>query len=414
VVVDFRKSITEGPAENAGLMSDFLALERIALPVGNYDLIITLHDLNDTVKESATEIYSQKIEINNLSEGVFVSDIELVSAYSKTMEQNAFSKSGYDILPYVSNYYPTQIQALMFYAEVYNSDKYFGTDSAYIVVAAVHDLTGAQAGEHKRIKREKGKPVCPIMQAIDISKLTSGEYWLVVEVRDKHNTPIISKRTKFVRNYSLAESEIRIDAEILLAQSFAGKFTDRDTLYAIIMSMTPVSGNREGASIDNQLMAANVQQLQSFFFTFWEKRNAADPEGEWLKYKKFLAEADAEFGNKIREGWQTDRGRIYLQYGPPNSRIERHNNPDYWPFEIWHYYGAAGGHNLKFLFSNPSLSGDFELIHADAPGEISNASWKEMVRSGFRDDTITTNRNALNQRDTKSGDELEELWYNPH
>lgn len=413
-VAGFRKIIAEGPAELDGLHSDFLALERMALPAGVYTLNITLRDLNEENAELATKNYQQKIEINFLSEGLFISDIELVSAYSPTEEQNAFSKSGFDIIPCVSNYYATHIQALMYYVEIYNSEIYFGHDTAFVVSTSIQNETGATVGEHMRLKREKGKPVCALIQAIDISKLATGEYWLVVEVRNSQNISVTSKRIKIERRFDTVAGQNLMLDENSLKHTFVGKYTDRDTLLAMVLSLTPISGNRESASIYNQFVYASLLQLQGFFYTFWENRNAADPEGEWLKYEEQLRLAHQLFGTRIRQGWETERGRVWLQYGKPNSRIERPHSSDYIPFEIWHYYAAGGGHNLKFLFYNPSLSGDYELLHADAPGEISNPSWREMVRSGFRNDPAQSNRNAFNQRDTNSGDELEELWFNPH
>ena len=35
-------------------------------------------------------------------------------------------------------------------------------------------------------------------------------------------------------------------------------------------------------------------------------------------------------------GWKTDRGRIYIMYGPPNS-IEAHPVGVAQPYELWHY-----------------------------------------------------------------------------
>jgi GWxTD domain-containing protein len=159
----------------------------------------------------------------------------------------------------------------------------------------------------------------------------------------------------------------------------------------------------------------DLESMKSFLFTFWQTRNPADPETAWRKYMEQVAYTDSEFGSRVKRGWQTDRGRVYLQYGKPNTRIERPNNPDYYPFEIWHYYETNGMHNCKFLFYNPSLSGDYELINTEnLPMEVKNADWKRMVKTGTSDSVAGVGREGFNQKDRNTGDELEELWYNPH
>ncbi|MBL7942131.1 MAG: GWxTD domain-containing protein [Flavobacteriales bacterium] len=406
-VIDFRKVTADGPVLPIGLTSDFMALERMRLADGDYDLEIKLTDL---ANPETPEIHRQKISINHLSEGLFLSDIELINAYSPTEEANAFSKSGFDVIPSVSNHYGDGHNVLLLYVEVYNADKYFGTDSAFVVVSSIESLTGSSVDGIMKIKRDKGKPVCPEFHTLDISSLGSGDYRLRVEVRDRNNSAVLSRYIPITRT-QFAPATVTPD---MLAVSFAGKYTDRDSLLAIVESMQPIANPGERSTIQNVIPSAELIELQGFFYSFWQNRNSSQPEAAWRAYEKELKAADAAFGNKVKKGWQTDRGRVYLQYGPPNTRVERPHPTDYWPFEIWHYYESGKGRNLKFLFYNPSLSGDFELLHADAPGEIFNASWREMVRSGFRNDPIQTGRNTFNQRDSYSGDELEELWFNPH
>ncbi|MBL0317571.1 MAG: hypothetical protein IPP69_18145 [Flavobacteriales bacterium] len=77
-----------------------MSLERFMLPQGVYDLEVEIRDLGNPTK-SPESLY-QKIEINNPSTGAFISDIEFVTAYRQATEVSSFSKSGYDILPYVS------------------------------------------------------------------------------------------------------------------------------------------------------------------------------------------------------------------------------------------------------------------------------------------------------------------------
>jgi hypothetical protein len=112
VVKDFRKVIVDGPSVAKGAPADFFSLERFILPNGTYNLEIEIVDLNST--SQLPEKLIQKIVINNSETSPFISDIEFVSAYSQTTDQNAFSKSGYDLIPYLSSYFPSDVKNIIF------------------------------------------------------------------------------------------------------------------------------------------------------------------------------------------------------------------------------------------------------------------------------------------------------------
>ena len=60
------------------------------------------------------------------------------------------------------------------------------------------------------------------------------------------------------------------------------------------------------------------------------------------------------------EGWRTDRGRIYIKFGPPDD-IERYPfEMGTYPFEIWRYYSLR----KVFVFVDRTGFGDYYL-HPD-------------------------------------------------
>jgi GWxTD domain-containing protein len=96
--------------------------------------------------------------------------------------------------------------------------------------------------------------------------------------------------------------------------------------------------------------------LQQFFFNFWVQRNQANPEGAWKNYFNLVLGVEKEFGSIYKKGYETDRGRVYLQYGSPNQRNVETLNPWTFPYEIWHYYTANQQSNLKFVFYTRDLA----------------------------------------------------------
>jgi len=101
-----------------------------------------------------------------------------------------------------------------------------------------------------------------------------------------------------------------------------------------------------------------------FIEEFWKRRdlNPDTPENEVkVEYFKRLSEAGKLFLGEGREGWLTDRGRIYILYGPPNERQTGAISADASGHcrEIW-YYG-----NFPVVFADPECRGSFSLATVD-------------------------------------------------
>lgn len=65
-----------------------------------------------------------------------------------------------------------------------------------------------------------------------------------------------------------------------------------------------------------------------------------------------------------KDGAFTDRGKIYMLYGPP-SVVDRHMNPDAYPREVWTYRINRSGApvlNKEFVFIDQSKTGAYRLV----------------------------------------------------
>ena len=71
-------------------VEDFMVIERLRVPEGNFTLDFLISDLNNTDEQ---ELYHQEeISISNLSQGSFFSDISFVSAYTQRFKPMPFPK----------------------------------------------------------------------------------------------------------------------------------------------------------------------------------------------------------------------------------------------------------------------------------------------------------------------------------
>jgi GWxTD domain-containing protein len=204
-------------------------------------------------------------------------------------------------------------------------------------------------------------------------------------------------------------------ADIPVENTFAAGYTNRDSLLNHLNACMPIASNVERVTIEHQMEEADLLLMQRYFYQFWLRRNDSDPEKAWLDYYKEVQIADANFGTRIKEGYETDMGRVYLQYGPPNTRVQRHHPTETLPFEIWHYYHIGAFNNKRFLFYTPNVAQqEFVLLHSDMWGETQNNDWPTIMRTKnpeLRPSDSGSNR--LDPRDTFSGDQLEDLFYNP-
>lgn len=408
-VFSFRKVNVLGPSIRPGEQNDFMSVERFELPADHYRLEVSVLDVND--KAGKLESFTQTINVKRaLAHKVYASDIELVSAYRPSSDVNAFTKSGIDLLPYVSNYYPAELNSMIFYVEFYNTDSILGDSQPFIIDAYIQDKDEAISLGNRKIKRMTPAAVVPFIHTFDISNLPSGNYDLVVEIRDQNNVKKDEQRIKFSRVGLFAFSDDVLD------RSFVGVFDRSDSLQKFIDMLLPIATNQEQNMIDFRLPSMDLRAQKSFFYSFWIRRDTIAPQKAWENYYKEVQLVDQLFGYNNKPGYKTDRGRVYLQYGKPKTRIVRNHDPDYWPFEIWHYYDlTATEHDRRFLFYDTSLGGDMTLLHSDAQKEVKNHNWKEMVRSrSYASSGAASSRNSSSMRDPYSGDEIEDLWYNPH
>jgi GWxTD domain-containing protein len=105
-------------------------------------------------------------------------------------------------------------------------------------------------------------------------------------------------------------------------------------------------------------------ERKMFIQQFWERRNptpgSSNNRAKEEHYRR-IAYANAHFPSSL-PGWKTDRGRIYIIYGPPDE-IETHpgGGPAHtYPYEQWLYHHVENiGDNVMVEFIDPENKGEF-------------------------------------------------------
>ena len=353
--------------------------QRIALVNGQYDLELQIADKNrDLPPFKAVDI----VAINYDMKKITLSDIELVESFSKATETSAMAKSGYDFIPYQDYFYPQNTKKITFYSEIYNTATLLGNETPFVVASSIQSVeTGKPIDNYYRVKRETTDNVNVVFNEFDISELPSGNFNLVISVRDKENKEIASQRIFIQRSNPGVKYNTGSLQNVVIANSFVSQITQADTLREYIRMGFPIASANEKMFIKYNLPTSDLITMQQFFYNFWIQRNQADPKGAWIDYSEIIAAVEREFGSGNKKGYETERGRVYLQYGPPNQRNIEPINPWTFPYEIWHYYQACEQSNLKFVFyTRDRALNDYMLAHSNAVGEVKNVNWQYEIK----------------------------------
>ncbi len=119
------------------------------------------------------------------------------------------------------------------------------------------------------------------------------------------------------------------------------------------------------------------EEREQFIEQFWLRRDPT-PDTVENEYKeehyRRIAYANERFASGI-PGWKSDRGRIYITFGPPDERDEHPTGGTYdrppeegggttttYPWELWRYRYIEGiGTNVEVEFVDPTGTGEYHM-----------------------------------------------------
>lgn len=368
--------VLESPRMRDSIVEDFFDNLHIPLQPGNYTAHLNLTDILSKGKSLEGKL---DIRVAETTSKVSTSDILIAEvATPSTNMESPFQKSGYEIIPRISNFYSQSMTRIPYYVELYNTnliqDSTFGLRQLVVSSQTNQVMPG-----FSRFTKIKPSPVVPVFRNMDISKLPSGSYHLTLEIIDKNNKTIGQAADYFFERVNDIEINNENVDEIILNPAFQASITD-DSLKYYLASLIPIARPAEVKSIIKTLKANSPDLCRKHIQQFWIQTSGNDAYNQWMIYKKNVALVEANYGNNFQSGFETDRGRVYLQYGQPNTIIVRETSPSEYPYEIWHYYKIKTFSNKRFVFYNPDLVNNaYRLLHSDMVGEQQNYKWQEML-----------------------------------
>ncbi len=359
---------------------DFWSSRRYKIEPGEYKLEYTFSDASNA-ENSINEQRLIKLD-SKLPNGLSSSGILLMASVAQDASL-PFGKYGYNYEPLAYEIVTPSSDKLIFNWEIYGLDQI--EEDLYLSYTIYDGYSGSFGKKllqkHSKLKKE---PTEVILKDIPIIDLNSGKYHLTLEVYNKELKQLHYKEKNFamVQPVSDIRNVATFDKEF--ENSFVGIMTEKEVEYSLRALQSQLPGDMI-ETLNNILATGELETKKYFLYSYWQGLSPDQPGEAYKAYMKVIRAVDEEFGSHLGFGFETDRGYIFMKYGRPNDIIDVIDEVNAPPYSIWVYldFPQTQQSNVKFLFYNPSLSGDdFVLLHSNCTSEIQNKQWEQVLYSG--------------------------------
>ena len=385
----------------------FMDIQRMALGNGIHDMEVTLRDLNS---DNDPVSFTQKIAILYDKSTPRLSSVQMMNNVRPTTQENILSRMGYDMEPFIDDFLPQQVDKINFYYEIYNINNELKNKNVYTTYFIEEQETGRPLEYTQGGARHNVDDFIPIFGTIDISQVPSGNYNLVVEVYNHLKDRLLYKKVPFFRSNPGVVSDNAISD---VSATFAGRMTDEYQLTEYIEALYPIANRLERNDLYEIIKRTGLEEKQIFLYKFWVRRDSLNPESAWMQYRERVDYVNANFSWPKTKGIHTDRGRVYLQYGPPDFVRDEKNfvsirymgggmntsttnginigsgttttgdapgQIHYLPSQLWRYNQIPGDDiNRCFIFWDEYRSGFYKLLNSNAKGELRTHEWERVL-----------------------------------
>jgi GWxTD domain-containing protein len=242
--------------------------------------------------------------------------------------------------------------------------------------AAYFEIYGAQPGETLQLQYQlldwRRQPLqewqetlivgqTPLGHLVDLTgKITQAglhTFRLVAQSRSSFNNIQKESREAGTKPKE-AEAEESFQVQISAEQNYLALLAENKNLPYEPLRYIVKSGEYK------RLLETADSARDSLVNAFWRERDpdpatAANQLREEFYRRVAFAEMRFASANSGKAGWESDRGRIYIKYGPPREVHHQLAEQGAPPYEIWLYPDL----DLHFVFRDKTGSGDFELVN---------------------------------------------------
>lgn len=219
-----------------------------------------------------------------------------------------------------------------------------------------------------------------VLGYLPVKSLAPGAYRVRLAERGKVDGDSLSRTASFTTAGPGGEPDAAVPADVLDQSGEAAL----DSLYAPLVYLMRDDERGSYAGLD-------VSGKREYLRRFWERRDPTPgtPRNEAREdYYDRIRVANREFregGAAEIPGWRTDRGRIFIRYGPPDDVLRQPQPPSSPPYEAWKY---TRGRRLKFVFVDLTRFGNYTLVYTTDIHEPSRPGWWDLLGSRATEEVL--------------------------
>jgi GWxTD domain-containing protein len=299
---DTTVSVAAGTADDAGARSVIQILQTgIRVRPGRYSVKVRVEDLNARKRELVSYIFGKyksgevlvDIVSGEFPDGqISLSDIELARSLRRTSE-GGFQKHGFEVIPNPQRRYGLLLQELPFYFEILDLTGSSG-GKQFVLSYAIINREGSEIFREDRPLSLEGQRT-GASAVLDITSLPAGSYRLRVSILGPEGETV-------------AESSRRLDVVWLpLSWGRYGVETVGDLLHIL---------TEDEMETFKGYSAAGQEEYLKEFWRGLDPTPGTPYNEALIEHYRRVEFADKQFGTAQTRGALSDRGRLYIKYGP--------------------------------------------------------------------------------------------------
>ncbi|MBL7111352.1 MAG: GWxTD domain-containing protein [Bacteroidales bacterium] len=347
----------------------FITQAGYLIPLGDYTLEVVAAD---SLAPSRRDNINLTITINTYPGRVGCSDLELCSTIKSSQQKDdPFFKNSLEVVPNPTLVFGITTNPVIFnYLELYN----LNPEETYRVKILIINSDGNIARESSKTRKYGVRNAIEV-GTTNVTSILSGKY-LFRHLLFDHSSRELGRteKTFFVYNPHLQAPSLTrpsfqsielagLSEELLSAEFRQAQYIASDRDIKLFAQLDSEAGKRE------------------FLAKFWvdvESGRFDLPPIKRAQHLQRVIVANERYRSMGKEGWRTDRGRVYVLYGEPDE-IDRYPSlGESKPYEIWRYHRIENG--VEFVFVDRLGYGDYELVHSTKRDELRDDQWQRFLR----------------------------------
>jgi GWxTD domain-containing protein len=373
--------LPEGAATNVKM-----GLVKTILPDGLYNLHLLRYA--DGSRSEVVDSLTLSLSTGSfLQDRITISDLEICANIipHSQKQDNTYYKNTMEVIPNPSHMFGKEFPRLYYYIELYNVNKE-NPDEEIAIQIVIVDNEG-QVRDKKDYTRSRQYESLVEKGAFNVSKLETGLYAMIFYISDEVSNYSVYRKTNFhVNNPDVVLVKEAGDEQAKFIDS--RYYTMTEELVDESFAEAQYLATKEEINIYNSL--SDLESKKRYMFRFWQEREKDQP-GIENDYYLRVNYANDNFKYSGKNGWQTDRGRVYLMYGEPDEigkidlaslgagitsitstkgLSEDASQVNHW---VWTYHNLDGV--SQFFFLDKNNVGNYNLVHSTYKNEIQDPNW---------------------------------------